>query len=133
MSDINKLLEIASQSITSSKKEKKIKYTEVHNFILDYKVQAGDTPISNGIIYEHYRIWKQDKDLKSRKEFFKEFCQFFEKKRAAHERFFFLDHSTFNLSDQMYEIARRNQEIETQNEKNKKTIKNQVSRITAKE
>ena len=115
----DELLLIAQNKIELPKEAKGL--NEAHRFILDLNIKLGDTKVPSGIIYERYKQWKEQTKgkIQAKNLFTKDFAQFFPNYRSTHYRYYLLDATPFDLSEESYkayETAKK--EDQKENRKN---------------
>lgn len=90
---------------------------EVEEFVYSKGIKVGEEKISAAIIYKEYKKWRRGRETprKAKSHFFMLFGKLFQSCRTNYERFYYLDPSSFDLSEKNYWRVRR----EIRNEKKK--------------
>jgi len=124
LDDIDSLLEI----VESSKERVKFEDTDVEKFIREKGIKEGSIRISSSVIYYDYFLWKNKRNYRNRRMFFKQFNKHFKTKPYQGEVTYLLDGDSFNLSKEWYFKARaflRRERDEQQRKKEKTKPKKQ--------
>lgn len=98
------LEEIAKQSTKVDVKPVKVKNKDVHAFIMENEIQAGESKIPAKLIYDTYLKWRPNKKKLTRNWFFHHFKNYFKRYHGGSEIFYMLDEDSFDMS---YENWRR--------------------------
>jgi hypothetical protein len=115
---------VPTSETTSSGRENK----DVLKFIRKLDIQPGTNKVPTYIIYYQFAQWHQTqwRNLWGKEEFFRTFKKHFEQKRSGNQRFYMIN-DALDLSDEMYEKAKKyDQKYQKRNKKVKK-IKGKVS------
>ncbi|PCI45897.1 MAG: hypothetical protein COB41_00475 [Proteobacteria bacterium] len=93
--DLSKLLEIA-KTPTKEKIKPITDYSEAYQFILDFKIEQGKHEVPAYVLYTLYSEWKKKK-LVSKVRFYRDFQQYFIKKKKSAGAFYLLNYSAIDL------------------------------------
>jgi hypothetical protein len=100
---------------------------DVLRFIRKKELERGEIKVPTYVIYYHYAIWRQSQWGKpyGKEEFFRTFKQRFEQKRSGNQRFYMIN-DALDLSNELYEKAKKYDQKWQNRSKNKKA-KSKVS------
>lgn len=110
---------------TSGERENK----DVLKFIRKFDLQPGSNKVPTYMIYYHFAQWHrgQWRSLWGKEEFFRTFKKHFEQKRSGNQRFYMIN-DALDLSEEMYEKAKKYEQKWQKRGKKVKKVKGKVSR-----
>lgn len=115
-SEIDKLLEQATAAPTIKP------ILEIDTFILEKRIVSGNKRVPTYIIYYTYTLWKKT-NLISRNKFFRYFKTKFKKTKTDHGVGYALNAKSFDLSPQIFFLARAQYRKERDEKQNAKQTK----------
>lgn len=96
--EIQKLLELVSGKPKTVEEARPL--NEIERFVMACGIKAGTSRVLNMIIYDLYKTWA--KKPMGRKKFGEMFVKLFRQRRVAGVRFYELDRTPFNLTQEHY-------------------------------
>lgn len=103
---------------------------DVLKFIRKFDLKPGSNKVPTYMIYYQFAQWhqKQWRNLWGKEEFFRTFKKHFEQKRSGNQRFYMIN-DALDLSEEMYEKAKKYEQKWQKRGKKVKKIKGKVSSI----
>ncbi len=115
---------VLSSNQTAGERENK----DVLKFIRKLGIEPGTNKVPTYMIYYQFAQWHQTqwRNLWGKEEFFRTFKKHFEQKRSGNQRFYMIN-DALDLSDEMYEKAKRYDKKYQNRSKKVKKSKSKVS------
>jgi hypothetical protein len=124
------LEEIAKTKVVIPEEDNTI--NDAHKFILHFNVKEGVVRVPSFMIYQAYKNWISKLGLSPQHKnmFLRDFAKMgFKSKKDPYFRYYLLDPTPFNLTEEAYKLHRDEQNIETAKRKKEKATSDKYKEI----